>query len=63
MIPDPVGSRFAIPQMACAAAVMLWMMAFPAARAAAQVTTGTVYGTITDVQGGVMPGVTLVLTS
>ena len=31
--------------------------------ACAQVTTGTVYGTIKDVQGGVIPGVTLVLTS
>src|SRR5205823_6627495 len=31
--------------------------------ASAQVTTGTVYGRITDTQGGVIPGVTLVLTS
>jgi hypothetical protein len=33
------------------------------APALAQVTTGTVYGTIKDAQGGVIPGATLVLTS
>ena len=31
--------------------------------ASAQVTTGTVFGTVKDAQGGVIPGVTLVLTS
>src|SRR5262245_59941638 len=31
--------------------------------AAGQVTTGTVFGTVKDAQGGVVPGVSLVLTS
>jgi hypothetical protein len=38
----------------------LWAAEVPVS---AQVTTGTVYGTIKDVQGGVLPGATLVLTS
>jgi len=36
---------------------------FAAPRASAQVTTGTVSGTIKDAQGGVVPGATVVLTS
>ena len=36
---------------------------FAAPRASAQVTTGTVSGTIKDAQGAVVPGATVVLTS
>jgi len=43
-----------------AAAVVSLLLARPAS---AQVTTGTVFGTIKDAQGGVMPGATVVLTS
>jgi hypothetical protein len=38
----------------------IWAATVPVS---AQVTTGTVYGTVKDVQGGVLPGATLVLTS
>jgi len=34
-----------------------------AATATAQVTTGTVFGTVVDSQGGAIPGATVVLTS
>src|SRR5437867_2634033 len=40
--------------------ITLWATTLPVA---AQVTTGTVYGTIKDAQGGVIPGATLTLTS
>ena len=42
------------------ASAAMWVTTLPVA---AQVTTGTVYGTVKDAQGGVIPGATLVLTS
>jgi hypothetical protein len=40
--------------------IVLWLLAAPVS---AQLTTGTVTGTIKDAQGGVIPGATVVLTS
>lgn len=45
------------------AAVALVVLVAAVGSARAQVTTGTVFGTVRDAQGGVIPGVTLVLTS
>src|SRR5713226_1387671 len=42
------------------ALLLLWALARPAA---AQVSTGTVSGTVKDVQGGVIPGATVTLIS
>src|SRR5580765_4203494 len=42
------------------ASAAMWATALPVV---AQVTTGTVYGTVKDAQGGVIPGAALVLTS
>ena len=42
--------------------VGLAMMVMAAAPARAQVTTGTVSGTVKDAQGGVIPGATVTLT-
>src|SRR5262249_23014337 len=47
-----------------AGSVTLWAAAGTAAPpAAGQVMTGTVYGTVTDAQGGVIPGATVILIS
>src|SRR5262249_47769128 len=45
------------------ASVALWVIGATARPVAAQVMTGTVYGSITDAQGGVIPGATLILIS
>ena len=42
---------------------VLGLLAMPALPARAQITTGTVSGTVKDVQGGVIPGATVVLVS
>src|SRR5258708_35192418 len=50
-------------RMRARALVVACAMLSAATPISAQVTTGTVYGTIKDIQGGVLPGATLVLTS
>src|SRR5215831_20249320 len=45
---------------AAAVSAFTWLTALPAA---AQLTTGTLTGTVKDAQGGVIPGATVVITS
>jgi uncharacterized protein YfaP (DUF2135 family) len=51
---DPLPEKFA--------AVVLLML-LPAALAPAQETRGTIFGTVRDASGGVLPGITVVVTS
>ena len=51
------------PQVAICAALIALLALASAPPAAAQATTGAIAGTITDTQGGVLPGVTLTVTN
>src|ERR1700755_581082 len=57
------GEEFMIGKRTSRVLSVLGLLALTALPARAQITTGTVSGTVKDVQGGVVPGATVVLIS